>query len=125
MNVHDDKHGSKAQPTLQLMKWIDVMRNEQVLQCQLSEAELRGFIAEAEVDDENEVAYVDHVKAWVPIVFELRKSRVYEGVLARDWGTGAAHLIDLDKYENKFPLLPDGVQRPDRGRAPSRSLSRS
>lgn len=30
--------------------------------CQLSEAELRGFVAEAEIDAGGDVAYVDHIK---------------------------------------------------------------
>lgn len=82
-----------------------MMRHESVQQCQLSDAEVRGFIAEAVLNEDNEIAYIDHIKTWVPIIFELRKSKVYESVTAKDWGLDAAHLVDLSGYEAAFPLM--------------------
>merc|ERR1719221_678488 len=101
-NQADEKH--RQHSTLEARRFLEVMRNDAVQQCQLSEAELRGFIAEAEIDERGEVAYVEHVKTWVPIIFELRKSRIYETILAKDWGFDANHLVDLSEYEDKFPL---------------------
>merc|ERR1711871_905761 len=98
------------------------MHHESVQQCQLSEAELRGFIAEADIDERDEIGYVDHIKMWVPIIFELRKSRVYDSILAKDWGLGNENLIDLSRYEEQFLLLPseDGARNPS-DRRPSLS----
>merc|ERR1719487_2346246 len=83
-----------------------MLRHESVQQCQLSDSEMRGFIAEAAIDNDNEIPYIDHIKTWVPIIFELRKSKVYDSVAAKDWGADAAHLVDLSSYEVAFPLLP-------------------
>jgi len=102
-NQADEKQ-HRQQPTLEAKRFLEAMRNESVQQCQLSDAELRGFVAEAEIDERGEVAYVEHIKTWVPIIFELRKSRVYDGILAKDWGFDAQHLVDLSEYESAFPL---------------------
>jgi Ca2+-binding EF-hand superfamily protein len=100
---YDEKH--RQQPTLHYQKFMEAMRHESVQQCQLSEAELRGFIAEAEIDERHEIGYVEHIKTWVPIIFELRKSRVYDNIISKDWGVDAANLTDLSEYEARFPLL--------------------
>eukprot|EP00930_Biecheleria_cincta_P081846 TRINITY_DN7124_c0_g3_i1.p1 TRINITY_DN7124_c0_g3~~TRINITY_DN7124_c0_g3_i1.p1 ORF type:complete len:712 (+),score=184.14 TRINITY_DN7124_c0_g3_i1:31-2166(+) len=102
-NQADEKIG-RNQPTLEVKRFLDAMKSEPVQACQLSEAELRGFIAEAEIDERGEVAYVDHIKTWVPIIFELRKSRIYDGILAKEWGPGEEHLVNLSSYEAQFPL---------------------
>merc|ERR1711881_820841 len=109
---YDEKH--RQQPTLHIKKFMEAMHHESVQQCQLSDAELRGFVAEADIDERSEIQYVEHIKMWVPIIFELRKSRVYDNILAKDWGMGAANLVDLSDYEARFPLLPqeyEGVGR--------------
>jgi len=127
----DEKH--RPQPTLHVKKFMEAMHHESVQQCQLSEAELRGFIAEAEIDEREEIQYVEHIKSWVPIIFELRKSRVYDNILSKEWGSAAAALIDLSAYEARFPLLVDenadrSRRRPSQGRLsqrrPSSRLSR-
>eukprot|EP00927_Polykrikos_kofoidii_P077534 TRINITY_DN74471_c0_g1_i1.p1 TRINITY_DN74471_c0_g1~~TRINITY_DN74471_c0_g1_i1.p1 ORF type:complete len:673 (+),score=144.94 TRINITY_DN74471_c0_g1_i1:200-2218(+) len=117
----DDRH--RQQPTLDVMKFVEAMHHEQVQQCQLSEAELRGFIAEAEIDESGEIAYVDHIKTWVPIVFELRKSRVYDVILQKDWGMDAQHLLDLSDYELVFPLHVLRTASEDSREGDSRSSS--
>jgi len=117
---YDEKH--RQQPTLHVRKFIEAMHHESVQQLQLSEAELRGFIAEADIDERDEIGYIDHIKMWVPIIFELRKSRVYDSILAKDWGLDNEHLIDLSRYEATFPLLPSGDDADTRGqRRPSLS----
>eukprot|EP00933_Yihiella_yeosuensis_P016976 TRINITY_DN14330_c2_g3_i2.p1 TRINITY_DN14330_c2_g3~~TRINITY_DN14330_c2_g3_i2.p1 ORF type:complete len:741 (+),score=168.29 TRINITY_DN14330_c2_g3_i2:85-2223(+) len=104
-NQADEKH--RQQPTLEVRRFLEAMKHESVQQCQLSEAELRGFIAEAEIDEKGEVAYVEHIKTWVPILFELRKSRIYDSILSEEWGPQENHLVDLSSYEAQFPLQPD------------------
>jgi hypothetical protein len=47
------------------------------------------------------VAYVDHIKTWVPILFELRKSIIYDGILAMEWGSESEELVNLSSYEAK------------------------
>jgi len=122
-NIYDDKKHN----TLEVNQFLAMMKNETVLQCQMSESEVRGLIAEAVIDADGEINYVDHIKTWVPLIFELRKSRVYDSVLAKDWGTDAYHLVDLNPYEVAFPVLPPEM-RVEQGRG-SRSgeaaLSRS
>eukprot|EP00929_Paragymnodinium_shiwhaense_P119860 TRINITY_DN91772_c0_g1_i1.p1 TRINITY_DN91772_c0_g1~~TRINITY_DN91772_c0_g1_i1.p1 ORF type:complete len:708 (-),score=221.30 TRINITY_DN91772_c0_g1_i1:92-2215(-) len=108
-NQVDDKH--RQQPTLDAPKFLEAMRHESVMQCQLSDAELRGFIAEGDIDERGEIAYVEHIKTWVPILFELRKSRIYDAIFAKDWAMEASHLTDLTKYEGQFSLLPGGKRR--------------
>mmetsp|Transcript_126714 Transcript_126714/g.253259 ORF Transcript_126714/g.253259 Transcript_126714/m.253259 type:complete len:697 (-) Transcript_126714:68-2158(-) len=103
-NHADDKH--RQQSTIDVRRFLSVLRMDPVQQLQLSDAELRGFIAEAELDEErNEVAYADHIRTWVLILFELRKSRIYDGIFAKDWAMDAPHLVDLSEYEENFPLL--------------------
>lgn len=119
-NQADEKIG-RPSPTLEVRRFLEAMKSEPVQACQLSEAELRGFIAEAEIDERMmEVAYVDHIKTWVPIIFELRKSRIYDGILAKEWGPGEEHLVNLSSYEAQFPL---NQSEDDDGRPGSASSS--
>ncbi|CAJ1344874.1 unnamed protein product, partial [Effrenium voratum] len=105
----DDKH--RNPPTLEVRRFLEAMKQE-AEKCQLSEAELRGFVAEAEIDQSGDVAYVEHIKTWVPILFELRKSRIYDGILAKEWGPDSEDLINLSSYEAQFPLHVAGEDRP-------------
>lgn len=126
-NIYDDKH--RAQPTLEVNQFLTMMKNESVQQCQLSESEVRGLIAEAEIlnpstygnSTDGEIPYVKHFQTWVPLIFELRKSRVYDSVLAKDWGMDAAHLVDLSTYEVAFPVLPPEMRDQSNSRRGSRS----
>jgi len=103
----DEKH--RQNPALEVRKFLEAMRNV----TELSEAELRGFISEAEIEPvSQEIAYVDHIKAWVPIIFELRKSRIYDGILNKDWGFDAPFLVSLVEYEADFPLRPPEPSHP-------------
>lgn len=101
-NQADEKH--RQQSTLHIRKFMEAMKHESVQQLRLSEAEMRGFIAEAEIDEGNEVAYVEHIKTWVQIIFELRKSRIYDAIFAQEWGPCEDHLANLSAYEAQFPL---------------------
>merc|ERR1712232_625791 len=103
-------HGAGHRQAIDRARFLEAMRHEQVNQCMLSEHELRGFIAEAILDDRGEIAYVDHIKTWVPIIFELRKSRAYDTILNKDWGLDANHLVDLSSYDAQFPILVETVK---------------
>merc|ERR1712217_248748 len=45
----DEKH--RQQPSLEIRRFLEAMRHESVQQCQLSESEMRGFIAEADINE--------------------------------------------------------------------------
>ena len=45
------------------------------------------------------MAYQDHIKTWVPILFELRKSIIYDSILAMEWGPESEELVNLSSYE--------------------------
>lgn len=115
------QHSARA--TLDVKRFLECMRSESVQSCQLSESELRGFIAEAEIVERGQVAYQEHIRTWVPIIFELRKSRIYDEILHKDWGWGATHLADLSLYEQRFQLRARHSSQSSRGnsRRPSHS----
>eukprot|EP00920_Eleutheroschizon_duboscqi_P017341 GHVT01041466.1.p1 GENE.GHVT01041466.1~~GHVT01041466.1.p1 ORF type:complete len:331 (+),score=41.99 GHVT01041466.1:3898-4890(+) len=48
------------------------------------------------------VAFVDHVKTWVPILFEMRSSELYAPLLNRDW-QDFTH-TDLEILEKEDPM---------------------
>merc|ERR1712193_391613 len=95
--------------TLEIAQFLQAMRHEQVAQCQLSDAEIRGFIAEAPIDENGEIVFLDHVRTWVPILFEVRKSRVHDAIINKDWGSEGAKLVDLSRYDQIFPILHGGM----------------
>eukprot|EP00921_Rhytidocystis_pertsovi_P015477 GHVQ01024610.1.p1 GENE.GHVQ01024610.1~~GHVQ01024610.1.p1 ORF type:complete len:402 (+),score=64.16 GHVQ01024610.1:757-1962(+) len=104
-NIMDDKHRGTLDAGLVVMALKQSHENEQryndvVAQCQLSDAELRGLIAEAALDETDKVRYVEHIKTWIPVLFELRKSRVYEPILNAHW----KNLVDLTEYEADDPI---------------------
>lgn len=82
--------------------------------------EIIGFAAElCPEGEEQDVAYVDHIRTWMPIMMELRRSKLYQPFLQEnpirlydDNGEiepGAEHgidLVDLTELENEFPLFP-------------------
>merc|ERR1711904_601666 len=73
----------------------------QVQSCQLSDPEVRGLVGELVTDQNGEVAYKDFVQTWVPVLFELRKIKMYEPYLQKDPFANAPGLSapDLSKYE--------------------------
>eukprot|EP00746_Dinoflagellata_sp_MGD_P164134 gnl/MRDRNA2_/MRDRNA2_92598_c0_seq1.p1 gnl/MRDRNA2_/MRDRNA2_92598_c0~~gnl/MRDRNA2_/MRDRNA2_92598_c0_seq1.p1 ORF type:complete len:791 (+),score=149.74 gnl/MRDRNA2_/MRDRNA2_92598_c0_seq1:62-2434(+) len=100
----------------------------QVQSCQLSEAELLGLAAEMSLDQNADVAYKEHVQTWVPILFELRKSRLYETYLVREPFKDIKK-PDLTELEKEFPVLPPeltqigerrGSRRHSKGSRPSK-----
>lgn len=93
--------------TLEVQQFLAAMRHETLQQCQLSDAEVRGFIAEAPIDENNEINFTEHVRTWVPILFEVRKSRVHDSIVSKDWDADGS-LIDISRLEEAFPTLPRG-----------------
>jgi Ca2+-binding EF-hand superfamily protein len=88
--------------------WNTLQSNEKEVQStQLSSFELYGFCAEMTTDADGLCMYADHIKKWVPIIFEMRKNKL----LYRYMELGSAEQLgieapDKDRLEAMFPLLP-------------------
>lgn len=82
---------------------------QQLASCQLSGPELLGFCAEAVVLEDHTIECQEHVKRWVPILFEIRRSKLLE----LSWESMVDKLIDLAPLEAQFPLLPPRIERSD------------
>merc|ERR1719160_260282 len=79
----------------------------QVQSCQLSDPEVRGLVGELITDQNGEVAYKDFVQTWVPVLFELRKIKMYEPYLTKEpFMNPGLTSPDLSQYEVEFPVLP-------------------
>jgi len=91
---------------IELPQFLSAVWHESIQQTGLLDHELRGFVAEAQVDAKGQFNYIEHVRLWVPIIFELRKSRWYEPVLSQDWSGRQDNLANLSMYESTFPILP-------------------
>ena len=89
--------------------------HKEIAECCLADHEVRGFIAEISTfssadDDTDDVLskkmnFVEHVKQWVPTIFELRKARYYT-MLFEAHEREEIELVDLSHYEIEFPLDP-------------------
>jgi len=133
LNMHDDTHRNPATLPPESIFSLLFSNEKEVLSCQLSDFELCGLAAEMTPDADGLVAYVDHVKKWVPIIFEQRRNRLL-GAYLQD---GAAEVLgieepDFDGLEKMFPLLPPENKKEDtrlsrrgsRDRRNSRDFSR-
>lgn len=77
----------------------------------LSKCESNALCAEIHPDENAEVAYVDHVRTWIPILIELRQNKAYQKYLAPDpFHTADKQegipLVDLYPYSVQFPIFP-------------------
>lgn len=106
--MSDDTH--RNPPALPPEKILQVLfsADAQVMSCQLSEPELCVLAAEMTLDARGEVVYGEHVKQWVPILFELRKHPLYSLYLADDAveSMGIEEPDDLAALQDLVPLLP-------------------
>lgn len=90
----------------------------QVASCQLTEKEICGFVAEMNVDENvipNTVAYVDHVKTWVPVIFELRRNAIYERLLSAFGGDVGAAGEGMDTPERQVSAASNSSKGNRRG----------
>jgi hypothetical protein len=107
LQFHDNTH--RHTPALPPSDIFDVLFNPndaQVEGCQLSYFELNGLAAEMTPNADDEVPYVELVKRWVPIIFEVRKSPLFEAYLKEDAaGTLGIAAPNLQQLEEIMPLL--------------------
>mmetsp|Transcript_28736 Transcript_28736/g.82203 ORF Transcript_28736/g.82203 Transcript_28736/m.82203 type:complete len:856 (+) Transcript_28736:66-2633(+) len=134
LTLSEESH--RSEKTLAPESIFRILRSNdtQVQSCQLSEFEVCGLVAEMNLDARGEVAYIDHVKRWVPIIFELRKHQLLSAYLKE----GASETLGIQApdpayLETLFPLMPEEpkvVRRPSKARSgsmdrrPSMSMSR-
>jgi len=111
----------RAQSSMELPGFLQALWHESIQQVGLQVHEIRGFIAEAQFNEYGFVQYQDHIRLWVPIIFQLRKSKWYESILSQDWsGKGTPKLVDLSVYDSTFPIFPSkAVEKKRRVRAAS------
>lgn len=106
--VGDTKTQTVAPQTL----FTTLHNDAQIQGLMLSEYELCGFAAEMISDVVGQVAYVEHVKRSVPMLFELRRNQLLSAYVQPD----AREALgipepDLTALEKLFPLLPRGVSK--------------
>mmetsp|Transcript_68585 Transcript_68585/g.146779 ORF Transcript_68585/g.146779 Transcript_68585/m.146779 type:complete len:899 (-) Transcript_68585:75-2771(-) len=122
-SLSDDTH--RSPPTLPpetVFNLLMVANDPQVASCQLSYFELTGLAAEAILDANGQVPYIEFVKRWVPIIFELRKNQFLGAYLQQ----GAADTLRIPEpnvklLESIFPLLPPGSENKPDDKAPKAS----
>jgi len=106
LQFHDNTH--RHTPALAPSDIFDVLysNDTQVEGCQLSYFELNGLAAEMTPNADDEVPYVELIKRWVPIIFEVRKSPLFEAYLKEDAaGTLGIAVPNLQALEEIMPLL--------------------
>jgi Ca2+-binding EF-hand superfamily protein len=110
LTMNDDEH--KTPPALPADKIYRILSdNEKEIQgLQLTSFEVTGFAAEMQMDMDGFVPYVEHIKKWVPIIFEQRKDQLLGRYVEQNsYETLGLAPPDLNKLETMFPLLPNGA----------------
>lgn len=125
--LNDDIH--RTPPALPAQSIYNILQsNEREVQgTQLSTFELTGLLAEMDEND-GVVPYVEHIKKWVPIIFEQRKNRLLGRYLEDDANEKLGYeRPDLEKLEGMFPLLPmsTGAEKKTKGSRRSSRLRES
>jgi len=113
MSVMDDKH----KLTLSEQQVMTVVQNT-AEQCRLSEFEVRGLLGQMHVE-EGEVAYIDFLKTWVPIIFEVRDSAAW-GQFVGDLSEMDIPRCNVDELSAKFPPVANVQQHQGGGVRTSR-----
>jgi Ca2+-binding EF-hand superfamily protein/ribosomal protein L15 len=104
LSVLDKEHNGMLQP--EVIWNVLTGGDAQVQGLGLSEFETYGLAAEMTLDDNGLVAYHDHVRRWVPIIFEVRKSPLLGGYLKEDSAeTLGIPEPSLDELEKIFPTM--------------------
>jgi len=125
ISLNDDEH--RNPPSLPPERIFDILQtNEREVQStQLSSFELTGFLAEMQTDAEGLVAYVEHIKKWVPLIFEQRKHRLLSRYLEENSAESLGYTVpEQETLEAMFPLLPAQQAKP-RGNQRRHTGSRS
>jgi len=113
-SVDEDKSG--AIPISNFLKQLYTDWESTLSGGGLTEAEKHGFIGECVQVNENRVYYANHVRTWVPLLFEFRKNTFYKQLLEVEnafmGGNGTIQLIellDLTALEKEMPLFGGGA----------------
>merc|ERR1719387_1923620 len=95
-----------------------------VVGCQLADYEIVGFVAEMHIDEEGLVAYVEHIRTWMPLIFEMRKHPLLTLYLKPD-AVESLGIVEpnFTELEANFPLLPPSEAQGSRRRSYDRRRS--
>eukprot|EP00747_Dinoflagellata_sp_TGD_P214689 gnl/TRDRNA2_/TRDRNA2_87515_c1_seq1.p1 gnl/TRDRNA2_/TRDRNA2_87515_c1~~gnl/TRDRNA2_/TRDRNA2_87515_c1_seq1.p1 ORF type:complete len:666 (-),score=137.87 gnl/TRDRNA2_/TRDRNA2_87515_c1_seq1:93-2090(-) len=103
----DDTHRNPVVLPPETMFNVLMSTDMQVQSCALSETEICGLAAEMTLDADGQCAYVEHVKRWVPVIFELRRNQLLCEYLRPD----AYDELDIQEppelaMQEQIPLMP-------------------
>lgn len=104
MNLNDSEYRNLLTPDA-IFNILQANEKE-VQSCQLSDFELCGLAAEMAPDADGLIPYIDHIKKWVPIIFEHRRNRILGTYLQED-GLETLGIVepDLEQLEALYPLV--------------------
>jgi len=125
LSLNDEER--KQTPALPPEKIYEILQiNEKEVQStQLSVFEITGLLAEMTPDAEGYIPYQDHIKKWIPIIFEQRKNKLLSRYLEEDSGAKLGYVIpEIQTLEGMFPLFPLGAT-PSSMRSKGRKHSKS
>jgi Ca2+-binding EF-hand superfamily protein len=107
LTLNDDAHRTPPALPPETIYNILGINEKEVQAIQLTTFELNGFVAEMQTDADGFVPYGEHVKKWVPIIFEQRKNQLLVRYLQPDsYETLGIQPPNLKQLEAIFPLLP-------------------
>jgi len=126
LTLNDDARRSPPSLPPETIYNILAVNEKEVQGTQLTTFEITGFASEMQADENGLVPYVDHIKRWVPMIFELRKNHLLSRYLEEDFcETLGIERPDLAQLEKMFPMLPYTGHVPKGRNSTSRRSSRA
>jgi len=111
LTLNDDARRSPPSLAPEAIYNILAVNEKDVQGTQLTTFEITGFASEMQPDENGLVPYVDHIKRWVPLIFEQRKNHLLSRYMQEDfYETLGIDPPDLAQLEAMFPLLPHSMQ---------------
>jgi Ca2+-binding EF-hand superfamily protein len=104
LSMNDDCHRNPPALKPEVIYEILGVNEKEIQGLQLSAYEITGFAAEMQPDTEGFVPYVEHVKKWVPIIFEQRKDRLLSRYLESTYEALNIAPPNLAKMEVMFEV---------------------
>ena len=136
MQMFKQQDTKSQQFNMDIEQFNSIGQSMDISSVQFNHHEMTGFIAEARVDELNEVNYEEHAKTWVPITYELRNSKLYSPLITpppqdktifqqlTEFFTVEWQMQALDKYEEKLSLMPPEMIAQCSGQSQSRRAER-
>jgi len=107
LTLNDDAHRTPPALPPDTIYSILGINEKEIQGIQLTAFEINGFVAEMQTDADGFVPYGEHIKKWVPMIFEQRKNQLLVRYLQPDsYETLGIQPPNLKQLEAMFPLLP-------------------